>query len=170
MVWGAPKGHHRPCVDHLPVVRICVYYFFHCPTVAAKAPFILHPSGFPLTSGHIILNCTEQVMSRSVCPLQSRRCSAMAATSSRARGMLTWAAPTQRSSPALTHTEASNTASASRQRAVSKPPLSICNEITIVSSIHPPSQWATASDTSFQENVWWSGRLFHHDEFALTCH
>lgn len=48
---------------------------------------------------------------------RSRRCSAMAATSSRARGMLTWAAPTRRSSPALTHTEASNTASASRQRA-----------------------------------------------------
>ena len=52
-------------------------------------------------------------------PLQCRGCSAMAATSSRARGTWTWAAPTPRSSPALTPTKASNTASASGQRAVS---------------------------------------------------
>lgn len=55
------------------------------------------------------------------CPLQSRGCSAMAATSYKASGTWTWAAPTQRSSPAPTHTRASNTVSALRQKAVSKP-------------------------------------------------
>lgn len=48
---------------------------------------------------------------------KSMDCSAMAATSSRASDTWTWAALTQRSSPAPTHTRASNTASASRLRA-----------------------------------------------------
>lgn len=97
--------------DHSTNVN-CICYSFHCAKVAGNV--LLHYSSF--------IQIDPNKLSWSVCPLQSRGCSATAATSSRARGTWTWAAPTQRSSPAPTHTKASNTVSALRQRAVSKRP------------------------------------------------
>lgn len=100
---------------YLPNI-LCTYIWSLCPKVAGNVQLWRHTNR--------LTHCVEldpNMLSCLVFPLQSRGCSAMAATSSRVRGMWTWAAPTQRSSPAPTHTRASNTVSALRQRAVSKP-------------------------------------------------
>lgn len=131
VVRAAPSGHQVFCVDVLPVayrqvqlrLLICLCHSFLNPKVAYIYIYI-YPCGFTQTRCHITLNFTLT----NVCPLQSRGCSAMAATSSRVRGTWTWAAPTQRSLPVPTHTKASNTASASRQRAVSKSPRATSND------------------------------------------
>lgn len=68
---------------------------------------------------HYLQFHTNQIWGRCLRSLQPMGSSATAATSSTGSDMWTWAAPTPRLSPVPTRTKASNTDSASRQRAVS---------------------------------------------------